>query len=130
VEVRPKEVHVLKLQTTYVSVDELDGQYFQVSFRTEEPSADLDLSAPMKPPYLLIQRQFEDNDGGVCYLETHEPDRYAGHFRLYLVEFSPTRLVFDIDRPTDRRVEVSFALDQLRFKEVERMVCLIFSGKR
>jgi hypothetical protein len=119
----------LKLEATYVSVDEFDHQYFQVSFDTEAPGADFDLSAPKKP-YLLVQRQFEDDDGGVCYVETHEPDRYAGHFRLRLVEFAPTRLVFDIDRATDRRIEVTFMLDPQRFREVERSVSLIFGVER
>jgi hypothetical protein len=119
----------LKLQATYVSVGEFDDQYFELSFGTEDPGADLDLSAPMKP-YVLLQRQFEDYDGGVCYIETHEPDRYAGHFHLRLVEFVPTRLVFDIDRETDRRVEVAFTLDPRRFQEVERIVCLIFGRKQ
>jgi hypothetical protein len=119
----------LKLQATYVSVSEFDDQYFQVSFDTEERGADFDLSAPLKP-YLLIQRQFEDYDGSVCYVETHEPDKYAGHFRLRLVEFAPTRLVFDIERATDRRVEVNFRLDPERFHEVERIVSLIFGRKR
>lgn len=118
----------MKLQAPYVSIDEFDGQYFQVSFDTEDPGADVDLSASIKP-YLLIQRQFKDFDGGVCYLETHDRDRFAGRFRLCLVEFSPTRLVFEIDRPTDRRVEVTFALDPLRFQEVERMVCFIFGDR-
>jgi hypothetical protein len=54
----------MKLQATYVSADEFDDQYSQISFDTEDPDADLDLSAPLKP-YLLIQRQFEDDDGGV-----------------------------------------------------------------
>ena len=97
----------MKLQATYVSVGNFNGQYFQVSFHGEDLGADLDLSAPMKP-YLLLQRQFEDYDDGVCYIETHEPHSYAGHVRLHLVEFARTRLVFDIDRPTDRRVEVTF----------------------
>jgi len=118
----------LKLQATYVSVGEFDHQYFEVSFDTEDPGAALDLSAPMKP-YLLIQRQFEDDDGCVCYIETHDLDRYAGHFRLRLVEFAPTRLVFDIDRATDLRVEVTFTLDPQRFQEVERIVRLIFGVK-
>jgi hypothetical protein len=119
----------LKLQARYVSVGEFDDQYFELSFGTEDPGADLDLSAPMKP-YVLLQRQFEDYDGGVCYIETHEPDRYAGRFHLRLVEFVPTRLVFDIDRETDRRVEVTFTLDLQRFQEVERIVCLIFGRKQ
>jgi hypothetical protein len=36
-------------QATYVSVGEFDGQYFQLSFDTEDPGADFDLSAPVKP---------------------------------------------------------------------------------
>jgi hypothetical protein len=44
----------MKLQATYVSADEFDGQYFQISFNTEGPEADLDLSAPFKP-YLMAQ---------------------------------------------------------------------------
>ena len=111
-----------------MSVGEFDDQYFQVSFDTEDPGSDFDLSAPMKP-YVLIQRQFEDDDGGVCYIETHEPDRYAGHFRLRLVEFAPTRLVFDIDRATDRGVEVTFMLDPQQLQEVERVVCIVFGVK-
>jgi hypothetical protein len=119
----------MNLQATYVSADEFDGQYFEVSFDTEAPDADIDLSAPLKP-YLLIQRQFEDDDGGVCYIETHEPDGYAGHFRLRLAEFAPTKLVFDIDRATDRRVEVTFTLDPRRFQEIGRIVRIIFGVKQ
>jgi hypothetical protein len=119
----------LKLHATYVSVGEFDDLYFQVLFHTEEPGADLDLSVPMKP-YLLIQRQFENDDGCVCYIETPELDRYVGHFRLRLVKFGPTCLVFDIDRATDRRVEITFALDPQRFREVKRFVCLIFGVER
>jgi len=47
-----------------------------------------------------------------------------------LVEFAPTRLVFDVDRETDRRVEVTFMLDPQRFQEVKRIVCLIFGRKQ
>jgi hypothetical protein len=119
----------MKLQATYVSADDFDDQYFQISFDTEDPDADLDLSAPLKP-YLLIQRQFEDDAGGVCYIETHEPDKYAGHFRLRLVEFAPSRLVFDIDRATNRRVEIIFTLDPQRFQEIGRIVRIIFCLKQ
>jgi len=119
----------MTLQATNVSVDEFDDEYFQISFDTEDPGADLDLSVPLKP-YLLIQRQFEDVDGGVCYVETHEPDGYAGHFRLRLVEFVPIRLIFDIDRETDRRIEVTFTLDPQRLQQIERIVRVIFGVKQ
>jgi hypothetical protein len=118
----------MNLHAAYVSVDDFDGLYFQVSFYAEDPDADVDLTAPERP-YLLIQRQFEDEDGGVCYIETHEPDTYAGHFRLHLVELNRTRLMFEIDRPADRTVDVTFTLDLHRFSEVERILRIIFGAK-
>ena len=58
----------------HVSVKESGGEYFQVSFDNEDPRGDdLDLSPPDQP-YLLVQRQFEDDDGGVCYIETLDHD--------------------------------------------------------
>ena len=119
----------MKFHAPYVSVNEFDGLYFQVSFDTEDPAADFDLPETGQP-YLLIQRQFEDGDGSVCYIETHDPDSYAGHFKLHLVEFTATRLLFEIDRQADRRVEVTFALDPRRFREVERIMRIIFGAKR
>jgi hypothetical protein len=115
----------MKLHAAYVSVAGSDDLYFQVSFDTQDPGEDLDLSAPLQP-YLLVQRQFEDEDGGVCYIETHDPDTYAGHFNLRLLEFTPTRLLFEIDRPNDRMVEVTYTLDGQRFREVQRIVHIIF----
>jgi hypothetical protein len=119
----------MNLHASYVSVDDFDGLSFQVSFDTEDPDADFDPPAPCRP-YLLIQRQFEDEDSGVCYIETHEPDTYAGHFRLHLVELTTTRLLFEIDRPAHRTVEVTFTLDPRRFSEVERILRIIFGAKR
>ena len=63
---------------------------------------------------------------GVRNLETHDPDRYAGHLRLRLVEFTSTRLAFEIDRPQDRLVEVIVRLGARRFREVQRVVNIIF----
>ena len=61
------------------------------------------------------------DDGGVCYIETHDHDTYAGHFRLRLIEFTPTRLAFEIARTHHKYVEVSFDLDAKRFGEVQRL---------
>lgn len=119
---------MMKLRASYVSVSAFDDQYFQASFDTQDPADDLDLSAPLQP-YLLVQRQFEDDDGGVCYIETHDPDTYAGHFRLHLVEFSPSRLAFEIDRPNDRMIEVTYTLDATWFREVQRIVHIIFGAQ-
>ena len=77
-------------------------------------------------PAIVVQRQFEDDDGGVCYIETHDHDTYAGHFRLKLIEFTPTRLAFEIARTDHKYVEVTCDLDAKRFGEVQRIVHIIF----
>lgn len=119
----------MKFHAPYVSADDFDGLYFQVSFDTEDPAVDFDLPET-DGPYLLIQRQFEDEDGGVCYIETHVPDAYAGHFRLHLAELTATRLLFEIDRPANRTVEVTFNLDPRQFNKIERALHIIFGTKR
>ena len=115
----------MKPNARYVTVSNFDDQCFEASLGNERLAADDLADAPVQP-YVLLQRQFEDEDGGVCYLETHEPDRYAGHLRLRLVEFTPTRLAFEIDGPQDRLVEVTFRLGARRFREVQRVVNIIF----
>jgi hypothetical protein len=120
----------VKLHANHVSVDESGGEYFQVSFDSEASSEDddaFDLSAPAHP-YLLIQRQFEDDDGDVCYVETHDHDTYTGHFRLRLIEFTPTHLAFEIGR-RDHNVQVTYKLDAKQFREVQRVVRIIFGVK-
>ncbi len=116
----------LKLHAKNVSIGEAGDEYFQVSFDSEVPSDDdFDLSGP-DHPYLIVQRQFEDDDGGVCYIETHDRDTYAGHFRLKLIEFTPTRLAFEIARTDHKYVEATYELDAKRFGEVQRIVHIIF----
>jgi len=109
-----------------VSVGESGDEYFQVSFDSEAPSEDdFDLSRPGHP-YLLIQRQFEGEDGGVCYVESHDHETYTGHFRLRLIEFTPTRLAFEIARTDHKYIEVTYDLDAKRFGDVRRIVQIVF----
>ena len=116
----------MRLHANHVSVGESGDEYFQVSFGSEAPSDDnFDLSGPSHP-YLLIQRQFEDDDGGACYIETHDHDTYTGHFRLRLIEFTPTRLAFEISRTDHKYVEVTYDLDAKRFSDVQRIVHIVF----
>src|SRR4029077_8626037 len=58
-----------------------DGDYYQATFEAEQDADDPD------SPYLLIQRQFEDPDDHLCYIETHD-EKYCGHFRLQRVDFT------------------------------------------
>jgi hypothetical protein len=116
----------MRFHAKHVSVGESGGEYFEVSFDNESPSDDdLDLSSPDQP-YLLVQRQFEDDDGGVCYIKTLDGDAYTGHYRLRLIEFTPRRLAFEIVRKDNRYVEVTFDLSAKRFSEVKRIVHIIF----
>ena len=115
----------VRFHAKHVSVGESGGEYFQVSFDKEGPTDDdLDLS-PFDQPYLLVQRSFEDEDGRVCYIETLG-DTYTGHYRLRLIEFTPTRLAFEIARKDHKYVEVNFDLSAKRFNEVKRIVHIIF----
>ena len=119
-------LHPVKFHAKYVSVGESGDEYFQVAFDNEAPSDDdFDLSGP-DHPYLIVQRQFEDDDGGVCYIETHDHDTYTGHFRLRLIEFTPTRLAFEIARRDHIYVEVTCDLDAKRFGDVQRIVRIVF----
>jgi hypothetical protein len=116
----------MRFRAKYVSVGESGGEYFAVSFDNEDPSNDdFELSGD-EDPYLIVQRQFEDDDGGVCYIETHDHDTYSGHFRLRLLRFTPTRFAFEIARKDHKYVEVTYDLDAQRFDEVRRIVHIIF----
>jgi hypothetical protein len=122
-EARP---YPLRFHANHVSVAESGDEYFQVSFASEARSGDdSDLSGPDRP-YLVVQRQFEDDDGGVCYIETHDHDTYTGHFRLRLIELTPTRFAFEIARTNHKYVEVTYDLDAKRFGEVQRVVHIVF----
>ena len=88
----------MRFHAKYVSVGESGGEYFAVSFDNEDPSNDYFNLSGDEDPYLIVQRQFEDDDGGVCYIETHDHDTYSGHFRLRLIRFTPTRFAFEIAR--------------------------------
>jgi hypothetical protein len=53
----------VKLNARYVSIGDFDDLYFQVLFENRHPAADYDPSAT--EPYLLLQRQFEDDNRGL-----------------------------------------------------------------
>ena len=104
------------------------GDYYQLLLGPEElhdEEADL---YEVRGPYLLVQRQFEMHDGGRCYIEMHN-EAYIGHFPLRLTEVSPTRLAFEIERKTNNRVDISFALNASEFEEVQRVAEIIFGLK-
>lgn len=118
------ETSLMQFHAKYVSAAEA-GDYYQVSFETEDPGDDATNPPGLDSPYLIIQRQFETPDGGRCYVETHDHG-YVGHYRLKLIDFSPTQLLIAIERRTNTHVEVTYTLDAVEFDEVQRVVNIIF----
>jgi hypothetical protein len=106
----------MKLHARHVSVGESGDEYFQVSFDSEGLGDHALDPSGHDYPYLLIQRQFEDDDGGVCYIETHDHDTYTGHFRLKLIESTSTHLAFG--RSIQNQVEVTYDLDAKKCSEL------------
>ena len=109
----------MNFHANYVSTSVFgDGDYYQAAFEAEEDTDD-----PFSP-YLLIQRQFEDPDDNLCYIETHD-EKYCGHFLLRSVDFTPRKLSLELDRPRDNFVSVTFAIMETEFAEVSQVVKII-----
>jgi len=102
-------MNAMHFRAKCVSASE-NGDYYQVVFENTDPAGDAaNVDGPDRP-YLLIQRQFEDPDGGRCYVETHD-EAYIGHFRLRSIELSRSCLHLEIasaNRP-GRKLSASLA---------------------
>jgi len=101
------------------------GDYYQVHLDSEDRDDEQLYPFEQPAPYLLVQSQFEFFDGGTCYIES-EDEEYTGHFKLKLVEFSSTRLVFEIARINHNQVEVHFELTAAEFEKALPIVEVIF----
>lgn len=88
------------------------GDYYQVLFEAEKDG---------DGAYLLIQRQFEDPDGGLCYLETHDED-YIGHFKVVRATLDRKRLYLELGRKEGADVEVTFKTTDQNYDDVERIM--------
>ena len=72
----------------------------------------------------MIQRQFEDPDDHSCYIEPHD-ERYCGHLLLRRVDFTPQKLLIELDRPKDNFVSVTYAMVATEFAEASHVVKII-----
>ena len=114
----------MRIRATSVSAS-ANGDYYQLWLGPTEPEEREADPHEVTYPYLIVQRDFEIPEHGRCYIETHD-ERYIGHFPLRLTELSCTRLAFEIDRRSNRHVEVSFALNASEFEEARRIAEVIF----
>jgi hypothetical protein len=106
-------------------VGTVSGDYYQLLLEYGDREEQQTNHRDPAGPYLLLQRQFEFSDGGKCYVEADD-EAYIGHFALKLVEFSPTRLAFEIGRSDDNRVEVGFSLTAAEFEDAQPIAEVIF----
>jgi hypothetical protein len=123
------ECDSMDITAKYVSACEA-GDYFQISFGSDDPDGDDRQDNEPLSPYLIVQRQFddEDDDDQLCYVETHDED-YCGHFRLRLIEFSETRLTLEILRRHKGVVTVNYRLLKPDFEATERVIKVIFGDQ-
>jgi len=108
----------MRFHANHVSTS-VAGDYYQAMFTARADDDDDD-----DGPYLLIQRQFESDDGGRCYIETHD-ENYIGHFRLRRVEFTPELLLIEFKRPRDNLVSVTFGISTAEFAEALQVIQII-----
>ncbi len=101
----------MKIRLDHVSASE-SGDYYQVLFEAEEDG---------DGAYVLIQRQFEDDDGGLCYLETHDED-YIGHFQVARAALGRNRFFLELRRREAAEVEVTFKTTEENYDDVARIM--------
>ncbi|MSQ71130.1 MAG: hypothetical protein EXR27_07550 [Betaproteobacteria bacterium] len=114
----------MKLDAKRISAT-ASGDYYQVLLDSEDRDEEQLDPFDQPAPYLMVQCQFEFSNGGKCYVESDD-DEYIGHFKLKLIEFSPTRLAFEIARRNHNHVEVCFALTGAEFDETLPIIEVIF----
>jgi hypothetical protein len=110
-------VPATRFHSEHLSIGVSGDKYLQVSFGNAAAGADDVNPAGHDGQYLVVQRQFEDDNGDDCHIETHDHDTYTDNFRLRLLEFTPTHLALEIVSLGHNYVEVSYDLDAKRFIE-------------
>jgi hypothetical protein len=115
---------IVQFHAASVSVS-ADGDYFQLFLGPAESEKEVANPHEVIGPYLIVQRDFEGPDDGLCYIEAHD-ESYIGHSRVQLTELNRTHLVFEIVRKTNNHVDVSFALGTSEFVRVQQIAEIIF----
>ena len=107
----------MKIRLDHLSAAQ-SGDYFQVLFEAEEDG---------DGAYVLLQRQFEDPDGGVCYLETHD-ENYIGHFKVARASLARNRFWLELRRSRAAEVEVTFEATDQEYRDVARIMRIMIPG--
>lgn len=98
-----------------VSVSSSGGEYFQVRFGDDADSDEA---------YLLIQRQFEDDDGGYFYVESSQ-ECLCGHFKIRQAELSRDVLRLEIMCRPVETVQIRFRADDAHYEQLKRILSIM-----
>jgi len=107
---------MLQFHANHVSASVVSNCY-QVTFAEEDTD-------DVHKPYLVIQRQFDDSEDHTCCIETHDR-KYCGYFLLRRIEFTPERLLVEIDRPSNDLIGITFRLTPRQYAEASRVMKII-----
>ena len=99
------------------------GDYYQVLFEDLRDEEDAEKT------YVLIQRQFEFPDGGVCYVESHDHD-YIGDAKVKRATLGRNRLLLELRRRRGARIEVEFETSERNFREIVRIMRIMIPAIR
>jgi hypothetical protein len=110
---------MIQMQFNSVSASE-SGDYFQVLFEEEVDNLDGD--------YFLVQCQFEFPDEGQYYFESKDT-QLCGHFEVKTATLSRQSLRLEMPSTIWKIVEVQFPADQAGYKELERVLGMMFEDK-
>lgn len=104
---------MLTLFAQHASISE-EGDYFQVLFEERRDEEGV--------PYLLIQRQFEDEDDESCYVESQD-EELIGHFDVLSASLEPRRFLLSVNQ----RLVADVALDitEPELYELERILRIL-----
>ena len=90
-------------------------EYFQVLFKEKD--------AP-EVKYVLLQRQFEIPDGGICYFECDEIERSGSHV-IQKAKLSRDRFEIEVPGEDGGKWVVEFELDDRRYEELKEVLSII-----
>jgi hypothetical protein len=90
-----------------------DGDYFQVSASERRGDAE-------DGQYFLVQRQFETDDGGYCYVED-DSLTIVGHCRITKTELGRDHLFIETSNPR-YSVRVTFKVSARQFARLARVI--------
>ena len=98
-----------------VSVSSWAEECFEVCFRDNQDNDDA---------YLLIQRQFDDDDRGYVYLECPQP-ALCGHFRIRHAQLEREVLSLEVIRGPVETVRIRFLAGDALYEELKQTLSIM-----